>query len=81
MADPGLLAVIVELNGSGARYAFDEDALRRDLLGRGFKTFRYRPWSGCWSRCTGRARTGAIRSMCGTWGGWRNGCGRRRGFS
>lgn len=43
LADPGLLAVILELNGSGARYGFDEDALHRDLLGRGFATFRYHP--------------------------------------
>ncbi len=40
--DPGLLAVILELNGSGTRYGFDEDALHRNLLGRGFETFRYR---------------------------------------
>ena len=43
LADPGLLAVIMELNGSGARYGFDEEALHRDLLGRGFATYRYRP--------------------------------------
>jgi hypothetical protein len=42
LADPGLLGVIMELNGSGARYGFDEDALHRDLLGRGFETSRYR---------------------------------------
>lgn len=42
--DPGLLALIMELNGSGARYGFDEEALHRDLLARGFKTFRYRPF-------------------------------------
>ena len=44
LADPGLLALIMELNGSGARYGFDEDALHRDLLGRGFETFLYRPF-------------------------------------
>jgi hypothetical protein len=44
LADPGLLAVIMERNGSGARYGFDEDALHWDLLGRGFETFRYRPF-------------------------------------
>ena len=36
--------------------------------------------SGCWSRCTGRARAGAIRSMYGMRGGWRSGYGRRRAF-
>ncbi len=44
LADPALMAVIMELNGSGARYGFDEDVLHRDLLGRGFETFRYRPF-------------------------------------
>ena len=44
LADPGLLAVIMELNGSGGRYGFDEDALHRNLLGRGFATYRYRPF-------------------------------------
>ena len=44
LADPGLLAVIMELNGSGARYGFDEDALHGDLLGRGFETFLYQPF-------------------------------------
>ena len=43
LADSGLLALIMELNGSGARYGFDEEALHRDLLGRGFATYRYRP--------------------------------------
>lgn len=44
LADPGLLGLIMELNGSGARYGFDEDALHREMLGRGFETFRYRPF-------------------------------------
>ena len=44
LADPGLLAVIMELNGSGGRYGFDEEALHRDLLGHGFATYRYRPF-------------------------------------
>lgn len=43
LADPGLLAVIMELNGSGARYGFDEDALHQSLLQRGFQTCRYDP--------------------------------------
>jgi len=40
---PDLLAVIMELNGSGHRYGFDEDALHRTMLERGFETFRYEP--------------------------------------
>jgi hypothetical protein len=43
LAAPGLLAVIMELNGSGARYGFDEDALHQSLLQSGFQTCRYEP--------------------------------------
>ena len=38
-----LLALIVELNGSGSRYGFDEQALHDGLLSRGFDTFIYEP--------------------------------------
>ena len=44
LAAPGLLALIMELNASGARYSFDEEALHRNLLDRGFATYRYRPF-------------------------------------
>ena len=58
LADPGLLAVIMELNGGGARYGFDEDALHRDLSGRGFETFRYRPFERALESLQG-ARSGS----------------------
>lgn len=44
LSDQGLLAVIMELNGSGARYGFDEEALHQEMLKRGFATFRYEPF-------------------------------------
>lgn len=37
LADPGLRAVIMELNGSGARYGFDDAALVKQLTGYGFE--------------------------------------------
>jgi len=37
-------AVILELNGSGARYGFDEAALHRQMLDYGFATFTYSPF-------------------------------------
>jgi len=37
------LALIVELNGNGARYGCDDETLHRGLLAQGFETFRYRP--------------------------------------
>ncbi len=40
---PALAAVLMELNGSGARYGFDEDGLHRDMLAMGFRPHRYEP--------------------------------------
>jgi FkbM family methyltransferase len=39
-----LFAVIMELNGTGARYGFDEAVLHRRMLDRGFRTFSYFPF-------------------------------------
>lgn len=43
LANPTLRAVIMELNGSGARYGFDEEALHQTMLSFGFETYNYRP--------------------------------------
>ena len=40
---PNLLAVIMELNGSGKWYGYDERALHRQMLDRGFEPHRYHP--------------------------------------
>lgn len=42
-ASPNLLAVIMELNGSGARYGFDEARVYDEVLAMGFVTCRYDP--------------------------------------
>ncbi|MDX2480287.1 MAG: FkbM family methyltransferase [Desulfuromusa sp.] len=39
-----LFAVILELNGSGDRYGFDENDIHRRMLNYGFGTFRYLPF-------------------------------------
>lgn len=44
LAGSDLLALIIELNGSGVRFGFNEDRLHRDLLVLGFETYRYRPF-------------------------------------
>lgn len=44
LSQDSLLAVIMELNGSGNRYGFDETALHQTMLGYGFKTFTYSPF-------------------------------------
>lgn len=43
LVDKNLIAVIMELNGSGQRYGFDEDALHEKMLEFGFQTFLYDP--------------------------------------
>jgi len=42
-AKSDLHAVIMELNGSGARYGFDEDSLHRQMQSAGFRPCRYDP--------------------------------------
>lgn len=41
LASPGLQVVIMELNGNGARYGFDDDVLHQTMLGYGFQPFSY----------------------------------------
>lgn len=43
LAQPELRAVLVELNGSGARYGFDEAALQRRIESFGFRLHSYDP--------------------------------------
>lgn len=38
---PSLRIVIMELNGSGSRYGFDESALHQNMLDHGFEPYRY----------------------------------------
>lgn len=40
-----LLAVILELKGSGQEYGYDEEALHRTMLRHGFAPFRYDPFT------------------------------------
>ncbi len=44
LSQESLLAVIMELNGSGNRYGFDEAALHKKMMSYGFKTFTYSPF-------------------------------------
>ena len=37
-------ALVLELNGSGERYGFSDADLHRDLVGRGYAPFAYRPF-------------------------------------
>lgn len=41
---PTLRCVLLELNGSGRRYGYDDAAIRRQLIASGFEECRYRPF-------------------------------------
>lgn len=43
--EPGLKAVVMELNGSGARYGYDETEILKLMRDHGFETFSYDPFS------------------------------------
>jgi FkbM family methyltransferase len=45
LKDTALKAVLMEMNGSGRRYGFDERALHSEMLRLGFNSFLYDPWS------------------------------------
>ena len=43
IGNPALKAVIIELNGSGSRYGFDETAIHNQFLQKGFQPYQYDP--------------------------------------
>ena len=45
LADPALRAVIIELNGLGARYGFDDAAVHARLCSAGFAPYAYEPFA------------------------------------
>ena len=61
LADPSLKSLIVELNGSGSRYGFDDQQTHRSLLECGFIAYNYDPTSRLLAARDGMS--GAIRSM------------------
>lgn len=44
LADNKLKAIIIELNGSGKRYGYDESKIHQELLDLGFKPYQYLPF-------------------------------------
>ncbi|MFN0050331.1 MAG: FkbM family methyltransferase [Cytophagales bacterium] len=45
LKNPALKAIIIELNGSGARYGFDENEIHLKFLSLGFKPYNYYPFT------------------------------------
>lgn len=57
-ARPSLQAVLMELNGSGARYGFSEDALHARMTDWGFRPARYDPFARAVAAADGHAGAG-----------------------
>jgi FkbM family methyltransferase len=45
LKNPSLMALIVELNGSGKRYGFDDNDTHQKLINNGFNPYKYDPFS------------------------------------
>ena len=45
LANPTLKAIIIELNGSGGRYGYDETKIHRQLKSNGFNPYQYLPFT------------------------------------
>jgi len=45
LSSPSLKAVIIELNGSGSKFGFDEDKIHALFVSHGFAPYRYEPFS------------------------------------
>jgi FkbM family methyltransferase len=58
LAAPGLRALIVELNGAGAHYGFEESALQRTIESAGFHPCVYEPFERKLELITGKSGNG-----------------------
>lgn len=56
LANTSLRAVIMELNGSGARYGYDEAHILKLMLDRGFGTYAYDPFARTLTDLDGKSR-------------------------
>jgi FkbM family methyltransferase len=54
LKNPNVRAVLMELNGSGDRYGFDEGELHQRMLDIGFLPFAYDPWNRSLRQLSGR---------------------------
>lgn len=45
LKDPFLKAIIIELNGSGQKYGYDDEKIHQQLIKLGFNPFKYHPFS------------------------------------
>ena len=57
---PSLKAIIIELNGEGRRYGYDEKHIDMKLVSKGFSPFRYHPFDRTLSKIKGTVTHNAI---------------------
>lgn len=53
LEDPTLQAILIEINGSGKRYGFDDESIHGELLNFGFCPYRYDPMKRALSKLEG----------------------------
>ena len=58
LRNPALHSVIIELNGSGDRYNFHESNILDSMLGHGFGTYNYEPFTRSLEKLDGKSRSG-----------------------
>ncbi|MBT8567978.1 FkbM family methyltransferase [Polynucleobacter paneuropaeus] len=58
LRSPKMNVVIMELNGSGVRYGFDETALLNKMIGYGFKPYVYNPFTRKLIHLNGKTQNG-----------------------
>lgn len=58
LSNPSLSALIVELNGSGARYGYDDESLHQEILSLGFEPVHYEPFTRALTVLPGRNHAG-----------------------
>lgn len=58
LAEESLSAVLMELNGSGHRYGFDDETVHRQMLGYGFRPHSYHPFDRTLSELPDRNHRG-----------------------
>lgn len=59
LRNPNLMAIIIELNGSGKKFGFDEKEIVRTLQGCGFREHSYDPLTRVLSRISGKNSQGS----------------------
>jgi FkbM family methyltransferase len=64
LANPSLLGLIIQLNGRGRQYGYDEEAIHRKILVCGLTPYRYDPFARKLSQAAGKNNVGRYTLYC-----------------